>query len=510
MNRKDLVRFRCRTRLFSIDIRERSICCQNWTSAKGKEKNTLDEVKEVEVIDKEPLLGAEAEHSVLKTVQDCHRDTQIVHSEAERKFYFERKLPAVLHEFCVLDMLGRVGFVDDWLEQCDGDVGCIEHERRFYGDRSQACIACGDDLGCTIRITTACNRQCFFCFTSRTRDMNVLSLEEVNEEIEKCRSEKTIKAVAISGGEPLLFHDAVCAAFHLARQRLGNEVHMRLYTNGDLLSEKRIDDLVDAGVDEIRISVKPGERPRIELLEVAVKRFRAVWVELPALPGETSSLVELAIYLDGLGIKGMNVIEGYYNGYDSDEFCRRGLKLAPISRVRPAHSSMPAFEYPIAGSRKVTLDVVEAARRHGLRLSVHACLHETRAAMFSAKDRRLAMKNLSQWQKVDARGLIRTCVVFLDDFDKHFFVGQGPWSGELHYAGSCYRYLHVDACVNVPSHCTVFGLLIAPDGQSVSDIWVERAGTRILHSKTLRAANADGIESVVACLDAYSRMRIRK
>src|SRR5699024_9837717 len=93
----------------------------------------------------------------------------------------------------------------------------------------------------------------------------------------------TFRHLAITGGEPCLHPERVLEFVHCAK-RLYPDVHVRLYTSGDLLDDELLDALAYVGLDEIRFSVKPEEscEQREETLArigAAVGRIPDVMVE---------------------------------------------------------------------------------------------------------------------------------------------------------------------------------------------------------------------------------------
>lgn len=106
----------------------------------------------------------------------------------------------------------------------------------------------------TLEITQNCNLKCKHCYnfdrSTSPPDRKELSLEEIKETIFQM-SELGVLSLNISGGEPLLHPhlDEIlefCRPFHF---------HLRLKTNGVLLSEKRAREIRALGVKEVDISL---------------------------------------------------------------------------------------------------------------------------------------------------------------------------------------------------------------------------------------------------------------
>ena len=57
-------------------------------------------------------------------------------------------------------------------------------------------------------------------------------------------------------------HKESVVAFVRRAKELYSDVHIRLYTCGDLLDDPCLDALADAGLDEVRFSIKPEDVAR--------------------------------------------------------------------------------------------------------------------------------------------------------------------------------------------------------------------------------------------------------
>jgi len=101
-----------------------------------------------------------------------------------------------------------------------------------------------------IEVSSGCNARCTFCprdsFDSiKTKLMTKETMRDVSEWIPVGSS------VMVSGvGEPLLNHDLEL----LIRLLRSHDVDVSIITNGHLLSDARINSLIDSGVNEIQVS----------------------------------------------------------------------------------------------------------------------------------------------------------------------------------------------------------------------------------------------------------------
>lgn len=251
---------------------------------------------------------------------------------------------------------------------------------------SPACLACraGKETG-SLFVDLKCTKNCYFCFNANQphfehfqahrRDI-VLELEQAHAAGAKYR------CLAVTGGEPLLNEDAVVAFYHRARE-LYPAAHTRLYTNGELLNDANLKQLADAGLREIRFSVKPqdfdsGQERVFAAMGRAVAMLPDVVIEMPVIPGSIGEMRDTIRRADDIGVRGMNLLELCFPLRNAKEFRRRGMKL----RKRPFNYPY-GYWYgggiPVAESeRGGALDLLEFADDRKLRIGIHYCSTDNR------------------------------------------------------------------------------------------------------------------------------------
>ena len=253
------------------------------------------------------------------------------------------------------------------------------------GWQSSACEACRLGLGTeTFVMTLACPRCCFFCFNPNQADFDgrAAAPRDVVAQLEE-RSDAGVplRHVALTGGEPLLFPDEAVAFFQRARE-LFPGAHTRLYTSGSGLTDGLLGRLRDAGLTEIRFSIKTDEgasdiERTLGLIERAVGAIPDVMVEMPVMPGELELMKELLMRLDELGARGVNLLELGFPLFNGEEFARRGLRLK-AEPYRVLYDYAYAAGLPVAGSEGACLELLAFALEAGLTLGVHYCSMENK------------------------------------------------------------------------------------------------------------------------------------
>ncbi|MCI8468044.1 MAG: radical SAM protein [Eggerthellaceae bacterium] len=252
------------------------------------------------------------------------------------------------------------------------------------GNLSSACVACTGDRGSrTFFLSLQCNRSCYFCFNPNQEDYedNLRLKDDWQAEVDDfLAAPDTPTHAALTGGEPLL-HKRQAVAFFQGLHDAAPQVHLRLYTAGDFLDEATAAALRDAGLQELRLSVKLGDGPDADaaaiedaLAKLALARdlIPDVMVEMPVIPGTEDAMRRLLRGMDELGAFGINLLEFCFPYANWDEYARRGLAVR-----NPAFDVLYDYGYagglPIAGSELACLELVEFALDEGLSLGVHYC-----------------------------------------------------------------------------------------------------------------------------------------
>jgi pyruvate formate-lyase activating enzyme-like uncharacterized protein len=258
--------------------------------------------------------------------------------------------------------------------------------RSLYANAiSPSCVACRKGIGsATFFISLKCHRDCYYCFnpnqveydyfTTHKRDL-VAELRELES------SGKRVKHVALTGGEPLLHKDEAIAFFAQATAAFPR-AYKRLYTCGDHADRSVLARLAEAGLEEIRFSIRmhdleKGHRHTLDRIALAKEYIPQVMVEMPVLPGTRETMQELLVELDRLEIHSINLLEFCYPLVNAPEFNRRSFKI----KRRPfqtLYNYWYAGGVPIAGSELLCLELMDFALDQKLGMGVHYCSLENK------------------------------------------------------------------------------------------------------------------------------------
>ena len=251
---------------------------------------------------------------------------------------------------------------------------------------SKACVECTGMNGSeTFSTTFKCHRDCYFCFNYNLGDYEKYVREGCpwEEELQAAyeASGGKMAVLGLTGGEPLLnFEDSL--RFLQRAGELFPQAHKRMYTSGDLLTEDGAQRLAQAGLTEMRFSIKqddPADRRETVLakMKMATAYIPDVVVEMPIIPGTKDSMKEWMLRFEENGIKGMNLLEFCFPFHSWDEFAKRGFTLK-----NPPFPEMFDYGYSgglaVAGSEELALELMVWALDAGLSFGMHYCSLENK------------------------------------------------------------------------------------------------------------------------------------
>ncbi|MFZ5817216.1 MAG: radical SAM protein [Bacillota bacterium] len=253
------------------------------------------------------------------------------------------------------------------------------------GPISPACLACAKGVGsATFYTSLQCHRHCFYCFNPNQEAYTLHSRlrRDVAAELRELSDQGfQVSHLALTGGEPLLHPQEACTFFATARERFPG-VHTRLYTAGDHLNRDLLRQLQEAGLAEIRISVRAhdgpkGRRQTYEKIALAREYIPAVMVETPVLPGTREIMQEMLLELDRLQVFGANLLEFCFPFHNAEAFRSRGylVKQRPYETL---YDYWYAGGLPVSRSELECLELLEFTLDRGLGIGVHYCSLENK------------------------------------------------------------------------------------------------------------------------------------
>lgn len=265
-----------------------------------------------------------------------------------------------------------------------GIKGSLEQRTLFTRSLPPGCRGCLKGKGTNLLVTGLCTRDCLFCFNEKPRrDETVVHGFNVSEPEEAVRIVERygLRSVGMSGGEPLLFPERVVGLVK-ALKALPFRVWIDVYSNGDKATPEVLARLKDAGVDSMRFNLAArGYDPAP--VELAMKSFENVAVELPVIPADMDKLKAMVLRLDSLGAPFLNIHELF--------ICRENQDRLSGFPAAGAPSKHLLWE-PTAGGDEACLELLSFALQNAQRLSVYYCSCRTQELIskrgFSRRKRR--------------------------------------------------------------------------------------------------------------------------
>jgi len=206
-----------------------------------------------------------------------------------------------------------------------------------YGELAEGCKECILGRKSVLFITGKCHYQCFYCPISD--DKRMVDIVKINEKIIHDPDENTgfeeivreIKlcnswGVGITGGDPLLVVERTSRYIRSLKKEFGKKFHTHLYTSLQCVTSERLNEVVRAGLDEIRFHVPIEDKTFWSRLELAKDNILKRGVEIPAIPGTKSLLKELLDYIKSLGfISFVNINELEFSDVSDNQLTDKGF-----------------------------------------------------------------------------------------------------------------------------------------------------------------------------------------
>ncbi len=311
-----------------------------------------------------------------------------------------------------------------------------------YNRISPACEACKKGVGTmTSYVSFRCHRHCFFCFNPNQDNFEANCVEKKDwmGELQAVKAEGgQLTHIALTGGEPLLHPEDTVAFFEKAKE-LFPLAHRRLYTSGDLLTERMCQRLKETGLEEIRFSYKMEDSAQLKEkvlanMEMAKKYIPSVMVEMPVMPDAEEEMKTLLTRLNEMGIFGINLLELCFPYHNVEAFKVRGYELK-YPPYRTLYNFWYAGGLPVAGSELVALRLMRFAAEQKMKLGIHYCSLENKnfgqmyqqnkvlskcpsAMYFSPKDFYLKTVKVFGAEAVQARRILEKAGVRTFVYDK--------------------------------------------------------------------------------------------
>lgn len=276
------------------------------------------------------------------------------------------------------------------------------------GKLAEGCRLCVKGQKTVLFITGICNNNCYYCPISDTKrnhdvvyanEWKISNVKELLTEIKLCKS----KGVGITGGDPLLKVDRCVSYIKLLKKKFGRKFHIHLYTPLKNVTSEKLENLFNAGLDEIRFHPKFEKKKEWKKIELALKFKWKVGVEIPAVPGKEKEIIELIKYInDKVDFLNLNELEIADNKYS--KLTEKGFK------------TKDELSYGVLGSEKVAFLVSKYSK-----VPVHycTCTLKDRIQLMNRIKRR-AKSVAKSFDKITKDGTLLRGAIYLEELKPGF------------------------------------------------------------------------------------------
>ena len=275
----------------------------------------------------------------------------------------------------------------------------FKQTKPHLGPLSPGCRICGEGGWSCLFINGKCNCRCFYCPAAQEEigvpTTNRVPFGRAGDYADYVRHFE-FSGVSISGGEPLLTFERTLKHIAAVRRKMGDDLHIWLYTNATLLTEDYLLRLKDAGLNEIRMDISAADYS-LKKAALAVGILPCVTVEIPAVPEDHGRLAALLPEMYDLGINHLNLHQ---------------LRLTPHNRAnfrgRP-YTYLHGEKVTVLESELTALALIQEVRDKGIGLPVNYCSfvykHRYQRAATRRRNARFVLKG---HEAVTENGYIRT------------------------------------------------------------------------------------------------------
>ena len=151
-----------------------------------------------------------------------------------------------------------------------------------------------------------------------------------------------IGGVGISGGEPFLTNDRTMLFVTRIKKQFGPKVYLWMYTNGNLVTEEKLKELRDAGLDEIRFDITANQY-RLDKVQLAAGILKRVTVEIPAIPEDFDLLKGVMRDLKSIGVRHLNLHQLRSTPHNCKNLIERNYTFLHGAQVTVLESELTAL-----------------------------------------------------------------------------------------------------------------------------------------------------------------------
>lgn len=284
-------------------------------------------------------------------------------------------------------------------------------ETPFYslkvGDLPKGCQMCVKGEKLVLYITGICPRKCWFCpLSDKRKDKDVIFVNEwETNSKENLITEVKLgqaKGCGITGGDPLSRLSRTIEYIKLLKEKFGKEFHIHLYTSLDLVTIESMQELYNAGLDEIRFHFDLESDKLWDRINLARSFDWDIGVEIPCIPEKEEEIYELCDFLEGK-VKFLNLNEFEISDLNSEEMYAHG------------YEEINDISHGIEGSSEIGRNILFYCQDKDF--NVHFCTSKLKDKVQMQNRFKLRAENVkTDFDIISDEGLLIRGVIYLKDF----------------------------------------------------------------------------------------------
>lgn len=267
------------------------------------------------------------------------------------------------------------------------------------GDLPKGCQYCVRGEKLVLFITGLCPRHCYFCPISEKKYQKdvVFANERPVQLFNDIKTEAKLmnaKGAGITGGDPLAKLNRTLNYIKNLKKTFSKKFHIHLYTSLNLINEKNLAQLFQAGLDEIRFHPDLDNKILWPKLSLARKFSWDVGVEVPVIPGKEKELKQLIDFIkDKIDFLNLNELE---------------LADTPVSKLfQMGFQPRSQLDYAVKGSRELGLTLLKYLKKKKYQINTHFCTVKLKnAVQLAERIKREAKYSKKPFDQINFEGLL--------------------------------------------------------------------------------------------------------
>ncbi|MBW2985907.1 radical SAM protein [Candidatus Woesearchaeota archaeon] len=282
------------------------------------------------------------------------------------------------------------------------------------GKLPKGCAYCVKGQKLVLFITGLCPNNCFYCPVSEQKsgkdviyanEWKITTPKDTIKEAELTNA----KGAGITGGDPLVKLDRTIKYIKLLKKKFGKSFHIHLYTPLNLVTEKTLNQLHKAGLDEIRFHPMLDKQSEWKKIELAKKFKWDVGVEIPVIPGKKRETKKLIDFIkDKVDFLNLNELE--ISDTNVNQLVEKGFK--PKNKL----------SYGVKGSETLAKEILNYLKK--TKLNIHYCTTTTKdKAQLARRIKRRALNVALKTDFITKEGTLVRGAIYLPELKPDFGYG---------------------------------------------------------------------------------------